>query len=99
MTPREFLERKISGMLDTVLHRDGFTVPFYCTSIAANGSVSHVRIDAGSDGSSTSAILASHVEQDAFPIPVYFVFTQGGKFVVFSVAAPDEQPREMEYIM
>jgi hypothetical protein len=34
-----------------------------------------------------------------FLIPVYFVFTQGGKFVVFSVAAPDEQPREMEYIM
>ena len=39
MTPLEFLERKLAGMLEALIHRHGFRAPFFGVAISANGSL------------------------------------------------------------
>jgi len=101
VTPLEFLEQKLAGMLETLIHRDGFRAPFFGVVISENGSLLGIRYDAAPGRLGLSfTTLAEHVEPNAFHIPVTFVFVEPrrGKFTVFRIEAADSEPREVGYL-
>ena len=101
MTPVEFLEQKLAGMLETLIRRDGFRAPFFGVAVSANGSLLGIRYDAAPGPLGLSfTTLTEHVEQNAFHIPVTFVFVEprSGKLTAFRIEAGDSEPREVRYV-
>ena len=88
-------------MLEALIHRHGFRAPFFGVAISANGSLQGIRYDsaAGRLGLSFTP-LVEHVEQNAFHIPVTFVFVEPGrgKLTAFRIEADDSEPREVRYL-
>ena len=87
-------------MVDTVMGRRGFTVPFYAVAVGANGGLLHMRVDTNEEGLTAAQLLAEHFEPKGFRVPVHFLFvdSQGAMPAVFRISEEDAPPESLKYV-
>ena len=67
------LETAIERLVGRVLKSDGFRLPVYVASIAANGAVLFTRFEAAGAGTVTSEHVAGEVGDNGFQMPVHLM--------------------------
>jgi hypothetical protein len=85
------LSRQIAAVLQTLTFEQNFVWPVWATAIAANGSMLGLQYRVPGE---RAHVIAEHVEEPGFVLPVNFVFVSSGdgRAANVTIAGPEGNP-------